>query len=169
MLQSGGMQKDGVDQLIDQWRREKPDLPVDAMEILARFGRVAALGERKIAAVIAGFGLKLGEFDVLATLRRSGSGAGVTPTELYRALMLTSGAVTHRLDRLEEAGLVERRDDPNDKRGYRIALTRKGLRLIDECVVAHVANEEQLLSALTSSDRQALNGLLRKMLAALQR
>lgn len=157
-------QRDGVDRLIEQWRREMPDLPLDAMELIARLGRVAALGERKVAEELRRFGLKLGEFDVLATLRRAGSGAGVTPTELYRSLMLSSGGITHRVDRLEAAGLVERREDERDRRGTCIALTRKGRELIDKAVVAHVENEERMLVPLTKSERDTLNALLRKLL-----
>jgi DNA-binding MarR family transcriptional regulator len=158
-------QRDGVDRLIEQWRREMPGLPVDAMELIARLGRVAALGERKIAEEIGRFGLKVGEFDVLAALRRAGT--SVTPTELYRSLMLSSGGMTHRIDRLESAGLVERREDERDRRGYRIALTRKGRELIEKAVVAHVENEERLLAALGKSERDTLNGLLRKLLQSL--
>jgi DNA-binding MarR family transcriptional regulator len=127
--------------------------------------RVAALGERKIAEEIGRFGLKVGEFDVLAALRRAGT--SVTPTELYRSLMLSSGGMTHRIDRLESAGLVERREDERDRRGYRIALTRKGRELIEKAVVAHVENEERLLAALGKSERDTLNGLLRKLLQSL--
>ena len=156
--------EDGVDRVLAQWRRERPDLELEAMGIVARLGRVAALGERKIEEELLRFGLKLGEFDVLATLRRAGAGAGVTPTELYRSLMLSSGAMTHRLDRLEAAGLVERREDERDRRGYRIALTRKGRDLIDKAVVAHVENEERMLSPLTKAERETLNQLLRKLL-----
>lgn len=158
-------QRDGVDRLIEQWRKEMPGLAVDAMELIARLGRAAALGERKIAEEIGRFGLKVGEFDVLAALRRAGT--SVTPTELYRSLMLSSGGMTHRIDRLESAGLVERREDERDRRGYRIALTRKGRELIEKAVVAHVENEERLLAALGKSERDTLNGLLRKLLLSL--
>lgn len=160
--------KDGIDRLIDQWRREMPALPVEAMEIVARLGRLGALGERMVSAELARFGLKLGEFDVLATLRRAGGGEALSPTDLYRSLMLSSGAMTHRLDRLERAGYVERREDEHDRRGYRIALTRKGRELIDRAVVAHVENEERMLAALSKSERATLNGLLRKLLASAQ-
>lgn len=110
------------------------------------------------------FGLKLGEFDVLSALRRAGD---VTPTELYRSLMLSSGAITHRLDRLEEAGLVDRREDPRDERGFRVALTRKGKELIEKAIVAHVDNEERLLAGLSKSEQETLSGLLRKLLQTL--
>ena len=158
---------DAVDRLIDQWRKQLPDLPVEAMEIIARLGRLAATGERKVAGALAKFGLKLGEFDVLMTLRRSAANQGLTPTELYRDLMLSSGAMTHRLDKLESAGWIERRQDERDRRGYRIALTKKGRELIDRALVAHVENEEQMLSALTKAERHALNAILRKLLASL--
>lgn len=159
--------QDAVDRLIAQWRKALPALPVDAMEIIARLGRLAALGERKVSDELAKFGLKLGEFDVLMTLRRADAGEGLTPTDLYRDLMLSSGAMTHRLDKLEEACWIERRQDARDRRGYRIALTKKGRELIDRALVAHVENEERMLSALTKSERQALNAMLRKLNASL--
>lgn len=159
--------QDAVDRLIEQWRKELPGLPVEAMEVIARLGRLAAIGERKVAEELAKFGLKLGEFDVLMTLRRSGASQGLTPTDLYRDLMLSSGAMTHRLDKLESAGWIERRQDERDRRGYRIALTKRGRELIDRALLAHVDNEERMLSALTKSERQALNATLRKLLASL--
>lgn len=158
--------RDQIDRLLEQWHRERPDLPLEAMGIFARLGRAVAIGERLVADELGRFGLKLGEFDVLATLRRAGDAQGLTPTDLYRALMLSSGAMTHRLDKLEAAGLIERREDARDRRGYRIALTEKGRALIDEAVTAHVANEERLISLLSDDEKRALNAVLKKLLAA---
>jgi DNA-binding MarR family transcriptional regulator len=112
-------------------------------------------------------GLQPGEFDVLATLRRSGEPYMLSPTHLYETVMISSGGMTNRLDRLERAGLVERRPDPNDRRGKLIALTDAGKRVIDETIDRHVANEERILSALTPAEQKKLNALLRKLIAGL--
>lgn len=157
---------DLIDRLLDQWRAARPDLPLGAMEIFARLGRATAIGERLVADELARFGLKLGEFDVLATLRRAGTAQGLTPTDLYRTLMLSSGAITHRLDKLEAAGLIERREDARDRRGSRIALTDQGRALIDEAVTAHVANEERLLAPLSDDEKKSLAATLKKLLAS---
>jgi len=104
---------------------------------------------------------------VLATLRRSGEPYMLSPTKLYEAAMISSGGMTNRLDRLERAGLVERRPDPSDRRGKLIALTKAGKRVIDETIGRHVANEERLLAVLNPAEREKLNALLRKLIAGL--
>ncbi|RUU68066.1 MarR family transcriptional regulator, partial [Mesorhizobium sp. M2C.T.Ca.TU.009.01.2.1] len=108
-----------------------------------------------------------GEFDVLATLRRSGTPYALTPTELYEATMVTSGAMTARLDRLEKAGLIQRAPHPSDRRGVIVQLTAKGRELTDDALTAHVANEHQILSGLTSEDREMLAKLLEKLIGSL--
>ena len=112
-------------------------------------------------------GLQPGEFDVLATLRRAGEPYLLSPTQLYETVMISSGGMTNRLDRLERAGFVERRPDPNDRRGKLIALTDSGKRVIDETISRHVANEERILSALTPAEQNKLNTLLRKLITGL--
>ncbi|WP_457312318.1 MarR family winged helix-turn-helix transcriptional regulator [Sphingomonas sp. UYAg733] len=153
---------------VQQWGRERPDLPALPMAI---FGRLSDASERVLRdhmnPLFADAGLQPGEFDVLATLRRSGEPYMLSPTTLYEALMISSGGMTHRLDRLENAGLVERRPDPSDRRGKLIALTDAGKSVIDETITAHVANETRLLAALTPSEQERLNTLLKKLIAAL--
>ena len=117
--------------------------------------------------VFAKAGLQQGEFDVLATLRRSGKPFALTPTQLYETLMISSGGMTARLDRLEAAGLVERSPDPRDRRGRLIALTQAGRELIDATITRHVANEEQILHSLTRAEQKQLDGLLKKLIAGL--
>jgi DNA-binding MarR family transcriptional regulator len=112
-------------------------------------------------------GLQPGEFDVLATLRRSGEPYMLSPTHLYETVMISSGGMTNRLDCLERAGLVERRPDPNARRGKLIALTDAGKRVIDETIDRHVANEERILSVLTPAEQKKLNALIRKLIAGL--
>ena len=159
---------DRADIAIEQWSRERPELPALPMAV---FGRLSEAAERVMRdhmnPLFAEAGLRPGEFDVLATLRRSGPPYMLTPTRLYEATMISSGGMTNRLDRLEAAGLVERRPDPNDRRGKLIGLTASGRRLIDDTIAKHVGNEVQLLSALSTPEQLKLNALLRKLIGAL--
>ena len=156
---------DAVDVILEQWKRERPDLDLRAMGIFGRLGRAAAIGEKGVAEGLARHRLNIGEFDVLAALRRSGPPYRLSPTELTRALMLSSGAMTNRLDRLEGAGLVERLSDPDDRRALKIALTRLGIVRIDAAMTDHVAHEARLLAPLSFADQKQLIQLLRKLLA----
>ncbi|MFL9982370.1 MarR family winged helix-turn-helix transcriptional regulator [Paraburkholderia sediminicola] len=153
---------------VEQWARERPDLPALPMAV---FGRLSDAAERVMTdhmnPLFAEAGLQSGEFDVLATLRRSGEPYMLSPTQLYEAAMISSGGMTNRLDRLERAGLVERLPDPNDRRGKLIALTEAGKHVIDETIGRHVANEERLLSVLTPAEQEKLNALLKKLIAGL--
>ncbi|WP_027054023.1 MarR family winged helix-turn-helix transcriptional regulator [Mesorhizobium erdmanii] len=152
---------------IEQWKRERPDLDVSPMAVLGRLNEASSLIARdRLAPLFARFALQAGEFDVLATLRRSGSPYTLTPTALYEATMVTSGAMTNRLDRLEKAGLILRGPHPNDRRGIVVQLTEKGLALIDEAVTAHVANEHEILAALTPAERETLASLLEKLIGS---
>ena len=153
---------------IEQWKRERPDLDVSPMAVLGRLNEASSLIAReRLAPLFARFGLQSGEFDVLATLRRSGQPYALTPTELYEATMVTSGAMTNRLDRLEKAGLILRGPHPSDRRGIVVQLTGKGLALIDEAVAAHVANEHEILAGLTEPERETLAHLLGKLIGSL--
>jgi len=153
---------------IEQWKRERPDLDVSPMAVIGRLGEAASLISReRLAPVFARFGLQQGEFDVLATLRRSGKPFALTPTDLYEATMVTSGAMTARLDRLEKAGLTERAPHPSDRRGVVVRLTEKGLALTDEALAAHVANEHQILAGLNGPERETLASLLGKLIESL--
>jgi DNA-binding MarR family transcriptional regulator len=159
---------DRADIAIEQWARERPDLSVLPMYIFWRLLDAAESVMRDhMNPLFAEAGLLPGEFDVLATLRRSGEPYLLSPTRLYEAVMISSGGMTNRLDRLERAGLVERRPDPSDRRGKLIALTDAGKRVIDETIGRHVANEERLLSVLTAAEQEKLNSLLRKLIAGL--
>ena len=150
---------------IEQWKRERPDLDVSPMGVLGRLNEASSLIARdRLAPLFARFGLQAGEFDVLATLRRSGAPYTLTPTALYEATMVTSGAMTNRLDRLEKAGLILRGPHPNDRRGIVVQLTEKGLALIDAAVTAHVANEHEILAGLTGAERETLAQLLGKLI-----
>ena len=153
---------------VEQWRRERPDLDVSPMAVLGRLSQASfVIARERLNPLFARFGLQSGEFDVLATLRRSGPPFALTPTALYEATMVTSGAMTNRLDRLEKAGLIARGPHPEDRRGVIVQLTKKGRTLIDEAVTAHVENEHQMLSGLTREERDRLAALLEKLIASL--
>ncbi|MGQ8631018.1 MarR family winged helix-turn-helix transcriptional regulator [Agrobacterium sp. DKPNP3] len=160
---------DRASKAADQWARERPDLDTGAMILLGRLGEAALVITReRLNPVFAAFGLQPGEFDVLATLRRSGAPYALTPTDLYEAAMISSGSMTNRIDRLEKAQLVQRQPNPSDKRGTLVALTPQGLALIDRAVEAHVVNQEAVLAGLTKSERAELSALLEKLLGHVQ-
>ncbi|MDQ3222192.1 MAG: MarR family transcriptional regulator [Gemmatimonadota bacterium] len=159
---------DAVDEILRQWSVERPDLDVSAMGVFGRLSRAARMLGRSLAQTFGRYGLNGGEFDVLATLRRAGGPYGLTPTDLYRSMMLSSAAMTNRIDRLEERGLVAREPDPDDRRGVRIRLTNEGFELIDGAVTAHVEGEERLLAALSEEERQHLAELLGKLMLSMQ-
>jgi DNA-binding MarR family transcriptional regulator len=159
---------DHIDRIVAQWRGERPELDVTALALLGRLFRAAHLADLALAAGIARQGLKPGWFDLLAALRRAGPPYELNPTDLMEATMLSSGGITKRLDRLVDAGLVERRPDPDDRRGTLVRLTRVGHTTIDHALEAHIANEERLLQPLATADRRALDRLLRRLLAGLE-
>jgi DNA-binding MarR family transcriptional regulator len=159
---------DHIDRIQSQWRRERPDLDVQALGTFGRLFRAASLSESRLAEGLAPHGLQPGWFDLLAALRRAGAPFELNPTQLMAATMLTSGGVTKRLDRLAEAGLLERRHDPADRRGTLVRLTARGKRTIDRAIATHTKNETALLNALSTADRRALDAMLRKLLAAVE-
>jgi DNA-binding MarR family transcriptional regulator len=159
---------DGVDEILRQWAREQPGLNTSPMAIIGRISRIARKIDLLLSPVFRKFGLEQWSFDVLATLRRSGYPYELTPTQLFKSLMLTSGAITHRSDELVKAGLVQREPDPNDRRGVRIKLTDLGRAKIDEAVTAHVENERKILRHLSKQERRQLISLLRRFLLGLE-
>jgi len=148
-----------------QWLAERPDLDTTPMLVIARLHRLAGHLTDELVAVYAQYGLGEGEFDVLATLRRSGAPYELAPGELARHTMVTTGAVSKRIDRLEAAGLVSRRSSTEDGRGRFVALTAAGKDLIDEAFAAHMRNEARLLSVLEPWQRRTLEQLLTTWLA----
>lgn len=164
------MRPDAVDHLIDQWRAVRPDLAdeLPAMATIGRLGRLNHLARAQIEAVLGEHGLTIGEFDVLAALRRSGEPYALRPIDLARTLMLSPAGMTSRLDVLEQAGWIERRHDRNDRRSIIVELTSSGLELVDTAVTAHVANEERILSTLTAKQRTNLDAILTQLLASFE-
>lgn len=161
-------QHDAVDRIIDQWHQERPDLDVSPMGTIGRIKRSAALLQSKLDEVFTSFDMSGWEFDVLATLRRSGAPYSLAPTTLFSTLMVTSGTMTHRLKGLETRGLVKRLLNPDDARSVLVKLTPKGLALIDRAVKAHVENEHRILASLKPTDLAMLQTQLSKLLAALE-
>jgi DNA-binding MarR family transcriptional regulator len=160
---------DHVDRLRGQWLRELPDLDTEPMAILGRAYRLANLVRPSIEATFASFGLDRGEFDVISTLRRSGAPYRLTPTELYTSLMISSGGLTHRLDRLQKAGLILRKRSQADGRSSVVGLTDEGLRLAESAFRADMAGESTYLTDLSAQERLDLAALLRKLLGSLER
>ncbi len=161
-------QPDAVDRIAEQWARERPELDVGPMIVVGRIHRVAELLDQGLRPVFAQAGLGNGDFDVLASLRRAGAPYRLTPTELAGTTMVTSGAVTKRVDRLVKQGLVERSVSETDGRGRVIALTPAGKELQERLHPQHLANEDRLLDALDADERRQLGDLLSKLLLSLE-
>ncbi|MBN9629716.1 MAG: MarR family transcriptional regulator [Actinobacteria bacterium] len=158
---------DRVAGIQQEWRRERPDLDPAPQGVIGRLHRVAGLLTEQLVAVYARHGLTEGDFDVLATLRRAGAPYERTPGELAQHTMVTTGGMSKRIDRLEEAGLVSRRTSSTDGRGRVVALTPDGVARIDAAVTEHFANERRLLDELSPADARALERILTSWLAHL--
>lgn len=157
---------DRAQQAAEQWARERPDIDTGPMVLLGRLAEAAVATARdRLNPLFAEYGVQPGEFDVLATLRRSGAPYALTPTELYEAAMISSGSMTNRIDRLEKSALVERRPNPADRRGTLVALTPQGRDLIDRMIDRHVANQQAIVSGLNADEQAALSRLLARLLA----
>jgi DNA-binding MarR family transcriptional regulator len=168
MKTPGSHEPDHVDRVREQWRLVRPDLDTTPLGIVARVGRLAAYFDQSTNALMASYGLTRSSWDVLASLRRSSEPFELTPTQLYRGLMRSSGAMTNMLKALEEEGLVKRSRDPRDGRGRLVRLSPDGLALVDEVAAHHLANEREMLASLTPSERIALESSLRTLLRPLE-
>ncbi|WGL53925.1 MarR family transcriptional regulator [Nocardioides sp. BP30] len=151
---------DHVDRVMAQWRRERPDLDPAPQGVIARLHRIANRLTEELVAVYASHGLAEGEFDILATLRRQGAPYALTAGELAAQTMVTSGAITKRVDRCLARGWVSRSPSDIDARGRVIALTEEGRALIDAAFADHLANEHRLLRLFDDADRELLAALL---------
>ncbi|WP_395774710.1 MarR family winged helix-turn-helix transcriptional regulator [Agrobacterium pusense] len=155
---------DRVDHILAQWRRERPDLDVEPMALLGRLNRLTTHLAREVETVLLKHGLSSSAFDVLATLRRSGSPYRLSPGDLLAMTMVSSGTMTNRIDQLEKAGFVKRIHNPNDRRSVLISLTEPGLSIVEEAVGAHVENQHRLVASLSEEERATLNQLLKRFL-----
>jgi DNA-binding MarR family transcriptional regulator len=161
--------RDRIDERRAQWAEELPSVDTVGMAILGRARWLALKVRPPIEAVFAKAGLDAGEFDVLATLLRNGPPYRLRPTELYRSLMISSGGLTNRLDRLEKAGLIRRGEPEGDGRSLPVELTREGRKRAEAAFREDMKIEAGLLSALTGEEKKSLEGLLRKLVLALDR
>ena len=159
---------DGVDRIAAQWAAVRPELDSGPMQVIGRISRAADLLEAALRPPFAAEGLGNGDFDVLASLRRAGAPYRLSASELTATMMVTSGAVTKRVDRLVAAGLVARSVAAHDGRGRLIELTPRGLEVTDRVVERHWQNEDRLLSPLSVAEREQLAGLLRTLLISLE-
>lgn len=158
---------DHVSTVVEQWKRERPELDVSPLLVIGRIHRIAQALTPELVEVYARHELGEGDFDVLATLRRQGAPFGLTPGELGERTMVTSGAVTKRVDRLAAKGLVERQQNTSDGRSRTVVLTAKGRRVIDAAMDEHVVNEARLLAGLDPTDRARLADLLGRLASTL--
>ena len=161
-------QADAVDRILEQWQRERPDLDCSPMGPIGRLKRCTLLLEPRIESAFIRHDLVRWEFDMLATLRRSGAPFILSPTQLFSTLMITSGTMTHRLKALEKRGFITRLPDPDDARSLLVALTEAGRERIDEAVESHVENERQLLAGLSTEQRQQLDRALKVFMRLLE-
>lgn len=157
---------DRVARIQREWARERPDVDVRPQGVIGRLHRLGAYLTEELCVVYRKYGLGEGDFDVLAALRRAGAPFERAPGELAEHTMVTTGAMTKRVDRLERAGLVSRRTSESDGRGRVVALTPQGREVIDRAFSEHMANERRLLAALTEDEAAQLESLLVKWLAA---
>ena len=162
------MDEDAVDRIVAQWAQERPELETVPMAVFGRVFRLSRLVGDEMEAVYAQHAVGRADFDVLATLRRSGPGYELSPGALASSMMLSSGGTTARLDRLERAGLVQRAADPHDRRGVLVRLTPEGRRTVDEAVTAGLARQQELLAHLPPAKQAQLNALLREVLGPLE-
>lgn len=153
--------RDAVDDLLDAWRETRPDLDSSALGVVGRVIVLAQHLEKSVSNSLADHGLTLGQFDILATLRRHSPKGGLTPKQLLGSVMLSSGGMTSRLDTLERAEWITRRPDPNDRRGVVIDLTLKGKKVIDAATATRFSEATSSMPDLNSSELTSLEQHLR--------
>jgi len=160
---------DDIDRLIAAWRIARPDLDPTPLELVGRVIVLAQHLERSVNAALSEHELALGQFDILATLRRHGTKGGLTPGALLESVVLSSGGMTARLQRLEDDGLVKRLPDPSDRRGVIVELTAKGRRVIDAATATRFQEAERSLPKLSNGEQSELANLLRRWLTHLEK
>lgn len=158
---------DRIDRLLAEWKHQRPELDTAAMAVVGRLLSIGRQLEARANAALKPLGLHYTDLDVLATLRRGGKPYRRTPTELRGAVLITSGAMTACLDRLEAGGLIARVANPEDRRSSAAELTAAGRKLIDKAIVVRFAEAADALSGLSEAERARLAGLLKKLGTAL--
>ncbi|MBC8953630.1 MarR family winged helix-turn-helix transcriptional regulator [Xenorhabdus sp. PB62.4] len=158
------MKYDHVDRLLIQWEQQRPDLDSSSMGVIGRLCRVNKIIEQRLQHAFKEHGLSAIEFDILATLRRNNM--PMTPTEMYQSVMLTSGAMSTRIEHMVQRGLIVRIANEEDRRSCKISLTPEGKALIDKAVESHLENQKNILESLTETQQEQLATLLRDWLLA---
>jgi len=156
-------EQDEVDRIVEAWRHERPDLDFAPLHVLSRVGRLSKHLDRARREAFHASDLESWEFDVLSALRRAGDPYQLSPKTLLQQTLVSSGAMTNRIDRLVTRDLVERRTDPNDGRGILVTMTGEGRRAVDAAIERLVTAEDALLSDLSDDDRRRLADLLRTL------
>jgi DNA-binding MarR family transcriptional regulator len=162
------MERDWIDQVVERWSALRPGLPVDAYHVTGRISRIAARIARREEEIFGQFRLTRADVGVLSALYMSPPPHTLSPTQLFRGLMLSSAGMTKRLDQLERRGLVQRNPDPRDGRGVTVQLTDTGRRLVSKAIAANTRCEATLLDGLSRKDQRSLGDLLRRLLSALE-
>ncbi|MDQ6879116.1 MAG: MarR family transcriptional regulator [Candidatus Dormibacteraeota bacterium] len=159
------MERDWIDQIVERLTELQPGLPVDTYHVTGRISRIAARIAQREDEVFGRYGLTRGDVGVLSALRTSPPPHTLSPTQLFRGLMMSSAGMTKRLDRLEQRGLVKRNPDANDRRGVTIHLTDSGRRLLARAIAENTKSEATLLAGLSGKERRVLADLLREVLS----
>lgn len=152
-----------LETILAQWRRERPDVDPSVIAVCGEVWRAAERLRRGVLANLSSSDIDFAGFDVIMTLRRQGRGQALSPSALAKEMMLSTSAMTNRLDRLERRGLIERARDPDDRRGLKIVLSKKGFALVDGIFASHVAAVGSMLSSLSTAEQDQLRSLLAKI------
>jgi DNA-binding MarR family transcriptional regulator len=158
------VENDSVDRIVAAWRRRDPDLDSSSLEVTGRMVLCASYYERAVVAVLQPFGLSIADFDVLNTMRRVGDQHGSKPTDLARSSLVTTGAMTSRLDRLERSGLIRRLPDPADRRGVLVRLTSQGSKVARQALQELIAANQAFLEPLSPEQRESVASALKALL-----
>ncbi|MGG8407903.1 MarR family winged helix-turn-helix transcriptional regulator [Streptomyces sp. 12297] len=161
------MQADAITAIVEQWKHERPDLDATPMLVIGRLFRLTDALDQRLRPPFGDAGLGSGDFDVLAALRRAGDPYALSAGELSRTVLVTTGAITKRVDRLEARGLVGRSVTEADSRGRLITLTAEGVALTDRLIAVHLDNQARLLAGLSEDERAQLAGLLGRLASTL--
>ena len=153
-----------IDDTISTWKRERPDLDFSSMALVLRLGTIAKVGIERTESALAPLGINVGEFDVLATIRRHGANAELTPSALAELTLISQSGLTNRIRRLTEAGLITRKTNAADKRSFTVRLTAKGARIADKCISIVAALDDEFMKVLSQASTKALQKTLDSLL-----
>ncbi|MCC4265842.1 MarR family transcriptional regulator [Oceanimonas baumannii] len=159
---------DQIDRIVTLWQRARPELDFSSTEAIGRVVRLEYFITRRVLQDLARYDLNVGEFDVLAALRRHPPSFQLSPNQLQSMVLVSSGALTNRINRLESRGLVTRAQADHDRRGVIVTLTEEGFNVVEEAVRHHLAAESELAAALTAEEQQQFAALLKKILLTVE-